>query len=174
MASAGAKVGHDHKLTVRPAGHAKDDGHSHAADDGHAGHRLLASAAPPSDDDAPIKCNVKEDDCDGHWYPPGYVSNATGCCHCEASCDHDAEWAGDDAHADDHHRLLDNPPQQGRRRPRAGASDQGQAQDRDSREKGRPAGRVRRREQGLGALRLSLPSRVASPSDARASIPLLT
>ena len=85
-------------------GHAKDDGHSHAADDGHAGHRLLASAAPPSDDDAPIKCNVKEDDCDGHWYPPGYVSNTTGCCHCEASCDHDAEWAGD--HADDHHRRL--------------------------------------------------------------------
>ena len=84
-------------------GHAKDDGHSHAADDGHAGHRLLASA-PPSDDDAPIKCNVKEDDCDGHWYPPGYVSNTTGCCHCEASCDHDAEWAGD--HADDHHRRL--------------------------------------------------------------------
>ena len=35
-------------------GHANDDGHSHAADDGH---RLLASA-PPSDDDAPIKCNV--------------------------------------------------------------------------------------------------------------------
>ena len=50
-----------------PAGHAKGDGHSHAADDGHAGHRLLASAAPPSDDDAPIKCNVKEDDCDGHY-----------------------------------------------------------------------------------------------------------
>ena len=37
-----------------PAGHAKDDSH-----------RLLASA-PPSDDDAPIKCNVKEDACDGH------------------------------------------------------------------------------------------------------------
>ena len=35
--------------------------------------------------------------------------------------------------------------------------------------------RVRRwRAPALGALRLSLPSRVASPSDARASIPLLT
>ena len=43
----------DSKLTLAPAGHAKDD--SHAADDGHTGHRLLASA-PPSDDDAPIKC----------------------------------------------------------------------------------------------------------------------
>ena len=52
--ASGAKAGRDHKLTVRPTGHAKDDGHSHAADDGHAGHRLLASAAPPSDDDAPI------------------------------------------------------------------------------------------------------------------------
>jgi hypothetical protein len=53
--------------------------------------------------------------------------------------------------------VLKNPPQQGRRRPRAGASDQGQAQDRNARQEGRPAGRVRRREQGLGALRLSLP-----------------
>ena len=40
---------------------AYEDGH--AKDDGHAGHRLLASA-PPSDDDAPIKCNVKEDACE--------------------------------------------------------------------------------------------------------------
>ena len=48
------------------------------------------------------------------------------------------------------------------------------AQDRHAREEGRAAGRVRRREQGLGALSPCAP-RVASPSDARASsIPLLT
>ena len=40
-------------------------------------------------------------------------------------------------------------------------------QDRYAREEGRAAGRVRRREQGLGALRLSLTPRVASPSDTR-------
>ncbi len=61
--------------------------------------------------------------------------------------------------------VLEDLAQQGRGRPRAGASDQDQAQDRYAREEGRPAGRVRRREQGLGALRLSLPARVASASD---------
>jgi len=73
-------------------------------------HRRLASAAP-ANDDAPIKCNVKEADCPApdHWYPPGYVSNSTGCCHCEASCDHDAETA------QDAHRLLSEDDERYRR-----------------------------------------------------------
>jgi hypothetical protein len=39
-----------------------------------------------------ISCNFAEEDCSEFWYEPGYVSSYSGCCHCAASCDHDAEW----------------------------------------------------------------------------------
>ena len=42
-----------------------------------------------------VSCDVEEAACSvddmEYWYAPGYVSTHTGCCHCEASCDHDAE-----------------------------------------------------------------------------------
>ena len=36
-----------------------------------------------------------------YWYAPGYVSTYTGCCHCEASCDHDTETSDQCAYYDD-------------------------------------------------------------------------
>ena len=42
-----------------------------------------------------VTCNVAEEDCPEYWYEPGYVSPYSGCCHCAASCDHDAEWGSD-------------------------------------------------------------------------------
>ena len=42
-----------------------------------------------------VSCNVPDIDCDGYWYAPGYMSDYSGCCHCECSCDHAAETATD-------------------------------------------------------------------------------
>ena len=42
-----------------------------------------------------VSCNVPDVDCDGYWYAPGYMSDYSGCCHCECSCDHAAETATD-------------------------------------------------------------------------------
>ncbi|GMH95610.1 hypothetical protein TrVE_jg13865 [Triparma verrucosa] len=38
-----------------------------------------------------VYCNVAEADCEGTYYPPGYVSNYDGCCHCEGGCIKSAE-----------------------------------------------------------------------------------
>jgi hypothetical protein len=41
-----------------------------------------------------VACNVPEDKCDGmKWYPPGMVSERSGCCHCKASCPAEAVTA---------------------------------------------------------------------------------
>jgi hypothetical protein len=33
-----------------------------------------------------VTCNVPASGCSSYWYPPGYVSSNSGCCHCQASC----------------------------------------------------------------------------------------
>jgi len=43
-----------------------------------------------------VTCNVPEADCNStglYWYTAGYVSGSSGCCHCEAGCDHSQETA---------------------------------------------------------------------------------
>merc|ERR1719355_374533 len=41
------------------------------------------SGGPPHS----VQCNVPEEKCNGmKWYPPGFVSSRSGCCHCKASC----------------------------------------------------------------------------------------
>lgn len=44
-----------------------------------------------------VSCDVAQADCQGtadDWKSPGYVDTATGCCHCEAQCDHSLETSG--------------------------------------------------------------------------------
>ena len=40
-----------------------------------------------------VACNVTESSCTApsSWYPPGFVSNYGGCCHCQGDCDHTQE-----------------------------------------------------------------------------------
>jgi len=41
-----------------------------------------------------IMCDVGHATCDAmgaYWYSPGFISGSSGCCHCDASCDHDLE-----------------------------------------------------------------------------------
>ena len=41
-----------------------------------------------------VTCDVGHAACDGdyrYWFAPGYISAWSGCCHCDASCDHDLE-----------------------------------------------------------------------------------
>merc|ERR1719247_4109041 len=47
-----------------------------------------------------VTCNVEEVACSGYYYAPGYVSSSSGCCHCMASCDFDAETAHDCSYYD--------------------------------------------------------------------------
>ena len=38
-----------------------------------------------------LTCDVGHAACDAmgaYWYSPGYISGSSGCCHCDASCDH--------------------------------------------------------------------------------------
>jgi len=43
-----------------------------------------------------VQCDMGIDACTGQgatylWYAPGYISGMSGCCHCDASCDHSLE-----------------------------------------------------------------------------------
>jgi len=41
-----------------------------------------------------VQCDMSHAACDAlsrYWYSPGYINSMSGCCHCDASCDHTLE-----------------------------------------------------------------------------------
>ena len=43
-----------------------------------------------------LECDIGHAECAAkgayfYWFSPGYISGSSGCCHCDASCDHDLE-----------------------------------------------------------------------------------
>ena len=45
-----------------------------------------------------VTCDVGHAACDARgafWYSPGFINSRTGCCHCDASCDHSLETGTD-------------------------------------------------------------------------------
>jgi len=42
-----------------------------------------------------VECDVQHGSCGGYWYGPGYISSGSGCCHCDASCEHSMETGTD-------------------------------------------------------------------------------
>ena len=59
-----------------------------------------------------VTCDVGHAACDGdyrYWYAPGYISAWSGCCHCDASCDHALESGADCSYYDQESSEDDAP-----------------------------------------------------------------
>merc|ERR1719443_346653 len=54
-----------------------------------------------------VTCNVAQAACSDSWFPPGFTSSRSGCCHCSASCSY---WPGNASDTCNYHDAVSSPP----------------------------------------------------------------